>query len=92
VSGSHAIWHRPRTGDLSGGQTIARAVEAAYGLERDSMAFYRFGTLDDADATAGPSEMKRIKAWFRQGMDLAGSHLTERQKGESLRGGSGSTG
>ncbi|KAG5337977.1 hypothetical protein C0989_008499 [Termitomyces sp. Mn162] len=61
-------------GDLSGGQTIRRTIGKAYGLDEASgegLAFYAFKELKSTKpATQG--EMKRIKEWFREGMNKAG--------------------
>jgi len=57
-------------GDLSGGQTIQRALAKAYGLTMggSGLSFYAFKELRSAKpATQG--EMKRIKEWFRAGMN-----------------------
>jgi len=61
-------------GDLSGGQTIRRVVAKAYLLdEADGLGlkFYEFrGLMGSGIANQG--EMKRIKEWFREGMNTAG--------------------
>ncbi|KAJ6530379.1 hypothetical protein DFH09DRAFT_994523 [Mycena vulgaris] len=57
-------------GDLSGGQTIQRALAKAYGLTigGPGLSFYTFKELHSAKpATQG--DMKRIKEWFRAGMN-----------------------
>ncbi|KAJ6585310.1 hypothetical protein B0H19DRAFT_927679 [Mycena capillaripes] len=57
-------------GDLSGGQTIQRALAKAYGLKMggSGLSFYAFKELTSSKpATQG--EMKRIKEWFRAGMN-----------------------
>ncbi|KAJ7673552.1 hypothetical protein B0H17DRAFT_1208371 [Mycena rosella] len=57
-------------GDLSGGQTIQRALGKAYGLTigGPGLSFYAFKELHSAKpATQG--DMKRIKEWFRAGMN-----------------------
>ncbi|KAF8139180.1 hypothetical protein K438DRAFT_1880397 [Mycena galopus ATCC 62051] len=57
-------------GDLSGGQTIQRALAKAYGLTMggSGLSFYAFKELHSSKpATQG--EMKRIKEWFRAGMN-----------------------
>ena len=59
-------------GDLSGGQFIRRRIAKAYGLEDSSgLSFYEFRPLAGAGsaAVAGAGEMKRIKEWFRDGMN-----------------------
>ncbi|KAG6885056.1 hypothetical protein C0993_006284 [Termitomyces sp. T159_Od127] len=61
-------------GDLSGGQMIRRTIGKAYGLDEasgDGLSFYAFKELQSTkSATQG--EMKRIKEWFREGMNKAG--------------------
>lgn len=62
-------------GDLSGGQTIRRTLGKAYDLDEDvglGLAFYAFKELRSAKP-AGQGEMKRIKEWFREGMNTAGN-------------------
>ncbi|KAJ7726560.1 hypothetical protein DFH07DRAFT_1000752 [Mycena maculata] len=57
-------------GDLSGGQTIHRALAKAYGLTMGGagLSFYAFKALhSNKPATQG--DMKRIKEWFRAGMN-----------------------
>ncbi|KAJ7486166.1 hypothetical protein B0H11DRAFT_2017214 [Mycena galericulata] len=57
-------------GDLSGGQTIQRALAKAYDLTMGGpgLSFYAFKELRSSKpATQG--EMKRIKDWFRAGMN-----------------------
>ncbi|KAJ7078649.1 hypothetical protein C8R44DRAFT_836674 [Mycena epipterygia] len=57
-------------GDLSGGQTIQRALAKAYGLKMGGpgLSFYAFKELHSSKpATQG--DMKRIKDWFRAGMN-----------------------
>ena len=59
-------------GDLSGGQFIRRRIAKAYGLEDSSgLSFYEFRPLAGAGsaAVAGAGEMKRIKEWYREGMN-----------------------
>ncbi|KAI0044609.1 hypothetical protein FA95DRAFT_1562063 [Auriscalpium vulgare] len=58
-------------GDLSGGQFIRRRVAQAYGLQDDGgagVAFYEFGKLGGG-GTAGMGDMKKIKEWYRDGMN-----------------------
>ncbi|KAI0064164.1 heme oxygenase-like protein [Artomyces pyxidatus] len=58
-------------GDLSGGQFIRRRVAHAYGLEDDAgagVAFYEFSKLGGG-GSAGIGDMKKIKEWFRSGMN-----------------------
>ncbi|KAJ6549498.1 hypothetical protein B0H10DRAFT_2128413 [Mycena sp. CBHHK59/15] len=57
-------------GDLSGGQTIRRSLAKAYGLQEggSGLSFYSFKALHSSKpATQG--DMKRIKEWFRAGMN-----------------------
>ncbi len=61
-------------GDLSGGQFIRRRISKAYGLDDSAgVSFYEFrplgGTSSASDATANAGEMKRIKEWYRDGMN-----------------------
>ncbi|KAJ7367284.1 hypothetical protein DFH08DRAFT_679629 [Mycena albidolilacea] len=65
-------------GDLSGGQTIQRALAKAYGLTIGGagLTFYAFKELRSAKpATQG--EMKRIKDWFRAGMNAGAGDNVE---------------
>ncbi|KAK7048632.1 hypothetical protein R3P38DRAFT_2870549 [Favolaschia claudopus] len=59
-------------GDLSGGQTIQRALAKAYGLTMGGagLSFYAFKELHSSKQ-ASQGEMKRIKEWFRAGMNKA---------------------
>ncbi|KAI0755069.1 hypothetical protein C8Q80DRAFT_408474 [Daedaleopsis nitida] len=60
-------------GDLSGGQFIRRRIAKAYALEDGAgLSFYDFRPLGGATAAgegANAGEMKRIKEWYRAGMD-----------------------
>ena len=59
-------------GDLSGGQFIRRRIGKAYGLEDGAgLSFYEFRPLEGGaqGVAAGAGEMKRIKEWFRDGMN-----------------------
>ncbi|KAF5382466.1 hypothetical protein D9615_002733 [Tricholomella constricta] len=61
-------------GDLSGGQTVRRTLGKAYGLDEQvgqGLSFYAFKELRSAKL-ANQGEMKRIKDWFREGMNTAG--------------------
>ena len=58
-------------GDLSGGQSIKRVLAKAYGLDDSTdrgLSFFAFRELSTAKP-ASQGEMKRIKHWFRAGMD-----------------------
>ncbi|KAK7028849.1 hypothetical protein VNI00_014862 [Paramarasmius palmivorus] len=58
-------------GDLSGGQTIRHTIAKAYGLDEASgqgLSFYAFKELKSSKP-ANQGEMKRIKDWFRAGMN-----------------------
>ncbi|KAF7299699.1 hypothetical protein HMN09_00975500 [Mycena chlorophos] len=57
-------------GDLSGGQTIQRALAKAYGLTMGGagLSFYGFKELRSSKP-ASIGEMKKIKEWFRAGMN-----------------------
>jgi len=58
-------------GDLSGGQIIRNKITKAYDLHDGlGVAFYEFKSLGGSGlATVG--DMKKIKEWYRQNMDLA---------------------
>ncbi|KAL0579867.1 hypothetical protein V5O48_002114 [Marasmius crinis-equi] len=64
-------------GDLSGGQTIRHTIAKSYALDEKSglgTAFYAFKELASTKP-ANQGEMKRIKDWYRAGMnDGAGSN------------------
>ncbi|KAF7314595.1 hypothetical protein MKEN_00933000 [Mycena kentingensis (nom. inval.)] len=57
-------------GDLSGGQQIQRALAKAYGLSVGGagLSFYAFKELRSSKP-ASLGEMKKIKEWFREGMN-----------------------
>lgn len=58
-------------GDLSGGQTIRHSLAKAYSLDEKSgqgLSFYAFKELRSSKPAA-QGEMKRIKDWFREGMN-----------------------
>ncbi|KIK69746.1 hypothetical protein GYMLUDRAFT_34135 [Collybiopsis luxurians FD-317 M1] len=58
-------------GDLSGGQSIRHALAKAYDLDEASgegLSFYAFKELSSSKP-ASLGEMKRIKDWFRNGMN-----------------------
>jgi heme oxygenase (biliverdin-producing, ferredoxin) len=58
-------------GDLSGGQTIRHTIAKAYGLDEASgqgLSFYAFKELKSSKP-ANQGEMKRIKDWYRAGMN-----------------------
>ncbi|KAG5337978.1 hypothetical protein C0989_008500 [Termitomyces sp. Mn162] len=61
-------------GDLSGGQTVRRAIVKAYGLDGQSgegLSFYTFKELESTKKGM-QGELKHIKEWFRDGMNKAG--------------------
>jgi heme oxygenase len=61
-------------GDLSGGQTIRHTLAKAYNLDEAAgfgLSFYKFKELRSSKV-ASQGEMKRIKDWFREGMNVAG--------------------
>jgi heme oxygenase len=61
-------------GDLSGGQTVRHTLAKAYDLDEASglgISFYAFKELRSAKL-ASQGEMKRIKEWFRAGLNTAG--------------------
>ncbi|KAJ3798739.1 hypothetical protein GGU11DRAFT_744013 [Lentinula aff. detonsa] len=58
-------------GDLSGGQTIRHSLAKAYNLDEaasEGLSFYAFKELSSSKP-ASLGEMKRIKDWFRNGMN-----------------------
>lgn len=68
-------------GDLSGGQTIRYTLGKAYGLDLDSasscgpgVTFYEFKELYSS-GIANQGELKRIKEWFKEGMNDAGEKI-----------------
>jgi len=66
-------------GDLSGGQTFKHILSKAYNLDEAAglgVSFYVFKELRSAKP-ASLGEMKRIKDWFREGMNKAGEQGTE---------------
>lgn len=70
-------------GDLSGGQQIRRNIAKAYGLDNDGAgtSFYVFPRLGDIGNDATLGDMKRIKEWYRNGMNR-GSGDDQLLKGE----------
>lgn len=62
-------------GDLSGGQIMKRKIIKAYNMYDDGegLAFYNFRTLDPrtGDRPAEMHEVRKIKDWFRRGIDEA---------------------
>jgi heme oxygenase len=72
-------------GDLSGGQVIRRRVAKAYGLEADGgsgLRFYDFKELSGSKP-ANIGGMKRIKEWFRDGMNAGAGDNNRKLKGIS---------
>ncbi|KAH9480600.1 Heme oxygenase 1 [Psilocybe cubensis] len=66
-------------GDLSGGQVIRHTLAKAYGLDESTglgLSFYAFKELRSSKP-ANQGEMKRIKEWFREGMNTAGERGVE---------------
>ena len=66
-------------GDLSGGQTIRHILAKAYDLDEAAgfgVSFYAFKELRSSKL-ASLGEMKRIKDWFREGMNKAGEQGAE---------------
>ncbi len=64
-------------GDLSGGQNIRTTLSKAYGLSaEDGLSFYVFKELQTSKP-ASIGEMKRIKDWFRDGMNKGGKAAKE---------------
>jgi heme oxygenase len=68
-------------GDLSGGQMIKRKIRKAYGLvDERGTTFYEFGVMGSEDKRG---EIKRIKEWFRSGID-AGVGNDAKMKGRAI--------
>ena len=68
-------------GDLSGGQVIRRRIEKAYGIERDDgrgTRFYDFKQLG-GNKSGNIGDMRKIKEWFRDGMNQGGGDDSERK-------------
>ena len=66
-------------GDLSGGQIVRHRLAKAYNLDEVAglgVSFYGFKELRSSKA-ASQGEMKRIKEWFREGMNFAGERNIE---------------
>lgn len=58
-------------GDMSGGQFIRRRIAKAYDLDMDrgdGIRFYDFKKLDSSES-ANMGDLKKIKEWYRDGMD-----------------------
>ena len=58
-------------GDLSGGQVIRRNIIKAYGLDNETglgTQFYEFQKLGGG-GSAGLGDMRKIKQWYRDGMN-----------------------
>ncbi|KAL5482911.1 hypothetical protein ACEPAI_9506 [Sanghuangporus weigelae] len=70
-------------GDLSGGQVIRRSIAKAYGTSEDEEGkgtqFYVFGKLGGGGA-ANAGDMRRIKDWFRAGMNAGGGDDASRKQ------------
>ena len=76
-------------GDLSGGQIMKWNIRKAYGLTSDQgTKFYDFGILGSEGQTnptlANIGEVKRIKEWFKNGID-AGVGNDVKLKGSEFR-------
>jgi len=61
-------------GDLSGGQIMKKNIRKAYDLaDKQGISFYEFGVMGSEGAsnpsTANMCEMKRMKEWFKGGID-----------------------
>ncbi len=70
-------------GDLSGGQNIRHILAKAYSLDEAEdlgISFYAFKELKSANRAA-MGEVKRIKEWFRAGMNTAGEKGDPKLKG-----------
>jgi len=76
-------------GDLSGGQITRRNIRKAYGLvDKQGTTFYGFGVMGSEgksnQSTANMGELKRIKEWFRGGIDAGVGNDIE-MKGRAYR-------
>ena len=72
-------------GDLSGGQFVRRMIARAYELDEMTgigVEFYEFRELGGS-RRANQDDMKKIKEWFRKGMNIGASD--EAVKGKSLK-------
>lgn len=71
-------------GDLSGGQAIQRSVRKAYALPTtgEGASFYEFIPLDAkaVDHFANLDEAKKLKHWFRDGLNKAGELMSEEER------------
>lgn len=69
-------------GDLSGGQFIRRTLSKAYDLPStgEGVRFYMFSNGGEA---IGPNEVKQLKDWYRDGMNL-GVGDDEVKKGKTV--------
>ena len=66
-------------GDLSGGQVLRHTLAKAYDLDEAAgfgVSFYGFKELRSSKA-ASQGAMKRIKEWFREGMNVAGERIVQ---------------
>ncbi|KAI5123147.1 hypothetical protein M0805_000850 [Coniferiporia weirii] len=69
-------------GDLSGGQVIRRRIAKAYGIEREDgrgTLFYDFKQLGGGKS-ASIGDMRKIKEWFRDGMNQGGGDDASRKQ------------
>jgi hypothetical protein len=64
-------------GDLSGGQTIKRSIQKAYGLHDSAgVTFYEYEVREgNGYRPASARDLQGIKKWFRAGLDNAGLGL-----------------
>ena len=72
-------------GDLSGGQFIRRRIAKVYNLPSTGAGakFYTF-TTSAGEGEAGMKEMKDLKDWYRDGMDLGVGEDDQHLKGSRL--------
>lgn len=68
-------------GDLSGGQILRYTVAKAYNLDETTgtgISYYSFKELRSSKAIShDQGEIKRIKEWFREGINIAGEKGVE---------------
>ena len=66
-------------GDLSGGQIMRHTLAKAYNLDKGAgfgLTFYQFKELRSSKV-ASQEEIRRIKDWFREGMNVAGERVVQ---------------
>ncbi|KAI0769036.1 hypothetical protein BD413DRAFT_478063 [Trametes elegans] len=65
-------------GDLSGGQFIRRRIAKAYKLDDgEGVSFYEFRPLGGGTSSGTMGDLKKIKEWYREGMNAGVGDNTE---------------